>query len=175
MRCRRCCTLAGAFLALLLAGCSGISGTTGKLACPAAFTAPNLESYTVYKPGVTPSTNAEDIIFGAKIVTVTSNCKVEPGGIRVTTSLTFAVARNDPELRQSDFTYFVAIADAQQTILAKQNFALRVDFSTRQKQMRIMDQITEHLPLKDISTGSRYAVIVGMQVSQQQLELNRLR
>jgi hypothetical protein len=166
---------AGLTLALLAAGCSGKSGTTGKLACPAAFTAPNLDSYTVYKPGVTPSTNAEDIIFGAKIVTVQSNCKVEPGGIRVTTSLTFAVARDDPDFRQGDINYFVAIADSKQQILAKQNFALRVDFAARQKQMRIRDEITEHLPLTDISTGSQYAVIVGMQVSQQQLELNRLR
>jgi hypothetical protein len=175
MRSRPYLAAAAAFLALLAAGCSGKSGTTGKLACPATFTAPNLDSYTVYKPGVTPSTNVEDIIFGAKIATVQSHCKVEPGGIRVTTAITFAVARDDPDFRQGDINYFVAIADAQQQILAKQNFALRVDFAQRQKQMRIRDEITEHLPLSDISTGSRYAVIVGMQVSRQQLELNRLR
>lgn len=162
-------------LALAAAGCSGGGKSTNKLTCPTPFIAPNLDSYTVYRPGVTPSNKPEDISFGVKLVDVKSNCRAEVGGLRITTLLTFLAVRNDPDFRQGDFTYFVAIADVRETILAKQNFALRVEFAPRQKQMRVVDEITEHLPLKNVSTGDTYAVIVGLQVSQQQLDLNRER
>ena len=39
--------------------------------------------------------------------------------------------------------------------------------------MRVVDEISTHLPLKDLSTGGKYGVIVGLQVSQRQLDLNR--
>ncbi|HZB90863.1 MAG TPA: hypothetical protein VE397_05435 [Stellaceae bacterium] len=163
-------------VALALAACSGSRDqAVGHLNCPAAFIAPGLDAYTMFRPGVTPTTNANDIVFGVKFVSVQSVCHSEPEGIRVDTSLTFFAVRNDDNFRQGDFTYFVAVADARQNIVAKQNFALRVDFAPRQKQMRIFDEITEHLPLKNVSLGSNYAIIVGLQVSRQQLDLNRRR
>lgn len=165
-------------LALALAACSGSRSRdepVGKLNCPTAFIAPGLDAYTMFRPGVTPTTNTNDIVFGVKLASVRSSCDSEPEGIRVTTALTFFAVRNDDSFRQGDFTYFVAVADARQNIVAKQNFALRVDFALRQKQMRIYDEITEHLPLKNVSLGSNYAVIVGLQVSKEQLNLNRQR
>jgi hypothetical protein len=161
-------------LALAAAGCSG-GKSVAKLTCPTAFIAPNLDAYAAYRPGVTTSAKPEDISFGVKLVDVKSSCRTETGGLRITTVLTFLAVRNDSDFPQGDFTYFVAIADARETILAKQNFALRVEFAPRQKQMRVLDEITEHLPLKNVSTGDTYAVIVGLQVSQQQLDLNRER
>jgi hypothetical protein len=172
--------VAGAALSGLLAllpACSGGSDskpTVGKLACPVAITAPNLDAYTVFRPGATTA-NPEDIVFGIKLVSVRSTCKNETGGLRVITNISFIAVRNDPELRLGDFTYFVAVADARQNVVAKQNFALRVDFAPRQKQMRIGEEITEHLPLTDLSLGGQFAVVVGLQLSQQQLDLNRQR
>jgi hypothetical protein len=158
-------------LLVLLAACSsgGDSGPTGKLACPAALVAPGLDAYTVFHSGATTTTPA-DISFGVKLISVKSTCRNETTGLRVVTNIAFIAVRNDDTLRQADFSYFVAIADSQQTIVAKQNFALRVDFALRQKQMRIADEITEHLPLKNLSLGSQYGVIVGLQPSPQQLE-----
>lgn len=165
-------------LLVLLAAC-GSSGTgsgasVGKLRCPDTFPAPNLDSYTQLRPGASTA-NPQDIAFGVKLTTAKSTCRTEASGVRVVTVLTFAVVRNDAEFRQGDFGYFVAVTDAQQNILAKQNFALRVDFAPRQKQMRVVDEITEHLPVKDVSTGGNYAIIVGLQLDRQQLELNRQR
>ena len=166
-----------ALAALSVAACSSSSELPpGKLNCPTTFIAPGLDSYTEFRPGVTPSiTNTNDIIFGVKLATVAPQCHGEAEGVRVTTVISFVAVRNDQNLRQGDFTYFAAVADAQQNIVAKQNFALRVDFAPRQKEMRLVDQITEHLPVKNLSLGNQYAIIVGLQVSQQQLDLNRSR
>jgi hypothetical protein len=166
-----------ALAALSVAACSSSSELPpGKLSCPTTFIAPGLDSYTEFRPGVTPSaTNTNDIIFGVKLASVTPDCHGEPEGVRVTTVITFVAVRNDQDLRQGDFTYFVAVADARQNIVAKQTFALRVDFAPRQKEMRLVDQITEHLPVKNLSLGNQYAIIVGLQVSKQQLDINRSR
>jgi hypothetical protein len=165
-----------ALAALSLAACSSSCDLPpGKLSCPTTFIAPGLDAYTEFRPGVTPSTNTNDIIFGVKLATVTPQCQGESQGIRVTTQISFVAVRNDQDLRQRDFSYFVAVADARQNIVAKQTFALRVDFAPRQKEMRLVDQITEHLPVKNLSLGSQYAIIVGLQVSKQQLDLNRKR
>jgi hypothetical protein len=156
-------------LLALLAACGGDSGPSGKVSCPAAVVAPGLDAYTMFRPGAT-TTNPGDIGFGVKLISVRSTCRNETAGLRVITNIAFIAVRNDDNLRQGDFTYFVAIADQQQTIVAKQNFALRIDFALRQKQMRVSDEITEHLPLKNLSLGGQYAVIVGLQPSPQQLE-----
>jgi hypothetical protein len=161
---------AAILVALLLAGCSGGSGgPVGKTSCPTAFVAPGLDAYTQLRPGATSGT-LDDIAFGVKLVSVTAACRTEVGGIHITTSIVFHAVRNDETLQQGDFSYFVAIADPQQNILAKQTFGLRADFAKKQKQMRIADEITEHLPLKKVSTGGGYAVVVGMQLSPQQLQ-----
>lgn len=160
-------------LALAAAGCS--SEKVGKLTCPVAFIAPNLDSYTVLRQGATSAANSDNIAFGVRLTDVKSSCRHEASGVRVTTVLSFIVARNDPDLRQSDFTYFVAVADGQENILAKQNFALRVNFAPRQKEMRVVEEITEHLPVKDVGVVGSYGVIVGLQISQEQLDLNRKR
>lgn len=172
MRSFRFSALLFGLLALAATGCSS-GKSASKLACPLAFIAPNLDSYAAYRPGVTGTPKLEDISFGVKLVDVRSTCRAEANGVRITTVLTFLAVRNDPDFRQGDFTYFVAIADSQKNIVAKQNFGLRAEFAPRQKQMRVFDEITEHLPLKNVSTGDTYAVIVGMQVSQQQLDINR--
>ena len=162
-------------LALAAAGCASGDKSVGKLTCPTAFIAPNLDRYVVLRQGAASAANPNDIAFGVKLADVRSSCRHEPSGVRVTTLLTFVVARNDPSLQHGDFTYFVAVADGQENILAKQNFALRVNFAARQKEVRVSEEITEHLPVKDVSVVGTYGVVVGLQISQEQLDLNRKR
>lgn len=159
----------------LLAGCSWFGGgeTRNKLTCPATEIAPDLDALTVLRPG--GGTSTDDIRFGVKLVAVNSNCESEKVGLRTDTRMTFMVARNDPDLRQGEFTYFVAVADARRNILAKQNFTLRVEFAQHQNEMRVFDDISEHLPVSNLSNGADYAIIVGLQLTPEQLELNRKR
>ncbi|HEV2550490.1 MAG TPA: hypothetical protein VGU20_24465 [Stellaceae bacterium] len=140
--------------------------------CPSALIAPNLDSYTLARPD---ATNPQDIQFGVKLASATANCHREKGGVRVDTAISFVVIRTDPQFRNGDFTYFVAIADRAQNIVAKENFALRAAFAPKQDRMRVTDTITEHLPLKDPASAGSYVVLVGLQLSQQQLESNRQR
>jgi hypothetical protein len=156
----------------LLAACGSSRDKDKAADCPSALIAPNLDSYTVARPG---ATNPQDIQFGVKLASARAGCHGEKGGVRVDTAIDFVVIRTDPQFRSGDFTYFVAISDRAQNILAKENFALRVDFAQKQDRIRITDTITEHLPLKDPASAGSYVVLVGLQLSQQQLDTNRQR
>lgn len=161
-------------LALFAAGCSLLGGgdSSKKLVCPKAVIAPNLDSYAQYRPysGGGP----DDVQFSVKITSANAACVIsDQGGLSIDTQVTFQAMRRDPQLSRADFTYFVALTDAQQNILAKQPFSLRVEFDPRQTQIRLADVINERLPLRDVANAGNYTVIVGLQVTQQQLDLNR--
>jgi hypothetical protein len=165
-------TLVGVF-ALLVAGCSWFGGSK-KLVCPGTVVAPSLDSATEFRPN--SAGNANDIQFGVKILLVDSSCSADDKkGVTVDTRTTFIAARSDPSVNQRDFTYFVAIADAQRNILAKKQFSLRIEFPSQKSQMQLLDEITEQLPLRNNATAGNYVVIVGLELSPQQLEYNRSR
>jgi len=160
-------------LVLLAAGCAR-GGDRNKLVCPGSIVAPNVDSYAELRPGVTDPAGPQDIRFGAQIVTLNGNCsRAQDGGIDIATRVVFLVVRNDPDLRTADFNYFIAIADAEKNILAKQIFPVHVDFGVRQVEMRITDNASEHLALHDTRRGGQYGVIIGMQLTQEQVDLNR--
>lgn len=158
-------------LALGAAGCGG--DKRGKLACPTPVIAPNLDMAQEFRPG--GGTEPQDIRFGVKLLSVTSNCDSDKAGLRTDMHLTFVAARADPALKQDDFTYFVALADAQQAILRKQEFTIHVEFAPRQNQLRVTDEIAVGLPVRDLGAGSQYAIVVGLQLTPEQVELNRKR
>jgi len=167
---------AAASLIALLAGCSWFGGGDKKQAdsgCPTTFIAPDLDALTLMRPG--GGTTPADIRFGVKLFAANSTCTNEKVGVRTDTNMSFVVARNDPDLKQGQFTYFVAVADAQQNILAKQDFTLQVEFGPRQNQIRISDEISEHLPVRDPASARNYSIVVGLQLTPEQLELNRKR
>ena len=59
--------------------------------------------------------------------------------------------------------------------LTKEDFTLQVEFGPRQNQIRISDEISEHLPVRDPASARNYSIVVGLQLTPEQLELNRKR
>jgi hypothetical protein len=164
---------AAASLFALLASCSWFGGGDKKVACPNTLIAPDLDALTVMRPG--GGTSPADIRLGVKLFSAKSSCTGDKSGVATNTDLLFVAARNDPDLKQSQFTYFVAIADAQQNILAKQDFTLQLEFAPKQNQMRISEAIKENLPLRNAAAAQNYTIVVGLQLSPEEVELNRKR
>lgn len=156
-------------LLLGLAGC-GSTESVGKLVCPTPIIAADLDALAELRPG---GSSPEDVRFGVKVLSVNTNCSTEKIGLRAETRIGFLAARADPAVRQGNFAYFVAIADAQHNILNKKQYTVNVEFSPRLNQIRVNDQVTVSLPLHDLSAGGNYNIIVGLQLSAEQLDFNR--
>lgn len=158
-------------LILCLAGCFGSSESTGKLVCPTPLIAPDLDAAAQLRPG--GSGGPDDVRFGVKLVSVNTNCSTEKIGLTADTRISFLAARTDPSVTHGDFAYFIAVADAQRNILNKKEYQMSVEFSPRQGQVRMSDEVAVGLPLRDLSAGGKYLIIVGLQLSQEQLDFNR--
>jgi len=156
-------------LMLGLAACGGTK-SVGKLACPTPLIAPGLDAAADLRPG---GSGPDDVRFGVKLTSVNSKCSTENVGLSADVRIAFVVARADPKLLRGDFAYFVAVADAQRNILTKKEYKVDVEFSPRLKQLNVTDQVTVGLPLHDLSNGGKYLIIVGLQLTPEQLEFNR--
>jgi hypothetical protein len=157
-------------LALAVAGCFGSTDSTGKLVCPTPVIAPDLDAAATLRDGGSGPT---DIRYGIKFMTVKTNCRTEKIGLTAETRVTFVAARSDQTVSHGEFAYFVAVADAQRNILNKKQYTVSFDFVPRQKQLQISDQFAVGLPLHDLSDGGKYVIIVGLQLSPEQLDFNR--
>jgi len=154
-------------LAAMLAGCSG---TSEDLTCPAAATAPDLDAVAIFAPGA--STDAANVQAAGKIFNVSRQCENEKGGILVNALITVDAVRVAPQVSRAEYVYFVAVVDSTRTILNEQRFTLDAQF-TSQDFRQYVEKISVHLPLQHVSSGDAYAIIVGFQLTPEQLEFNR--
>lgn len=150
---------------------SGCSSDATSLTCPGAQIAPDLDAIVQFPPG--SGRALSDIQLGGKIRAVSAACSREKSGIASDLDISFFAARNTLQLRRSDLPYFVAIADNTGTILAKQNFTATAQFTGTQNYTEFHEKITTHLPVRSAADGDSYAIIVGFQLSAEELAFNR--
>ncbi|MGE0724716.1 MAG: hypothetical protein AB7O45_10090, partial [Alphaproteobacteria bacterium] len=76
--------------------------------------------------------------------------------------------------RRADITYFVAVADPEQRIVARETFTVPVRFSGNFTRMQASEEIEQVITLGGRS-GAGYRIYVGFPLSQEQLDYNRAR
>lgn len=165
----------GAAVALgaLASACSSrgpVAQTTGP-ACPRLVAAPATATIAYLRPG---GHSAGDLVVGGKIVRARAHCAPEQGGVAVNTEITFYAQRANVAVTDATFPFFVALVDRQLHVLGEQGFKVHVDFIPGESYREIPPQkITVHLPLKDRAAAGNYAVMVGFQLTPEQIAFNR--
>jgi hypothetical protein len=149
-----------------LAACS--SYKTG-YTCPSATTVPDLQTLA----NVIPNGDATKVESAGRIASVESSCDKEDAGVVTRLSIDFTALRTTPRVEHLDLPYFVAIADSNGVILGKQEFRVDVAFPKDAPTARATENITAHLPLKNAELGNVYTVIVGFQLTKNELAFNR--
>lgn len=157
-------------LALGLAGCKGFGGAANaQYTCPAATTIPELQTIA----RLAPNGSDDSIQSAGRIASVTSSCEDEDAGIATKLSIDFSALRTGPGIKRVELPYFVAIADSTGNILGKQLFAIAVEFPDQAPTVRTTEKVTAHLPLKNPQLGNVYTIIVGFQLSKNEIDFNR--
>ncbi len=156
-------------VALGLAGCSTFSADRNNFTCPAATTVPDLATIAHLAP------NGGDgaVQSAGRIASVLSTCDKEDAGIATFLSIEMAALRTGPAIKHVDLPYFVAIADNSGNILGKEQFIAGLDFPGEAATIRSTEKVTAHLPLKNPQLGNVYTVIVGFQLTKNELDFNR--
>ena len=164
-----------ALLPLALAAC-GPSMNDNHFAppCPRTAILSDAGDLAQYRPG---GRDLTDLLLQARIASVTGVC--EPGTAKDTTKVTLHVgltAQRGPaagEQRDADLSYFVAVVRNNQ-ILTKRVIASPFQFPANANRVGITGADQEIiLPTPDGTTAADYVVLVGLQLSQDQLDSNR--
>jgi hypothetical protein len=142
--------------------------------CPRATILSEGSSVTKFRDGT--GRDLTDVTAQADIVDVAVECSYDRGGVDVAMQLAIAATRGPADrARVADFDYFVAVADAQRNILAKEVFRVRFQFPQTQSRVGQIEEIAPRIPLKDRADGVTYQIVVGFQLSPEELEWNRTR
>ena len=140
--------------------------------CPAPSILGNAERVSQFKQGT--GRDLTDVMFQAEIGKLTMSCRYLQG--RVVSDISFElIAERGPaaRTRDGDFDYFVAISDAKGRVLAKETFRSKIAFPENRRRAGILEEIEQSIPLRKGEDGGGYEILVGFQLTEDQLKFNR--
>ena len=166
-------TVVSALAAIALAG--GLAACSAKKetrACPKVELVGDLSRKAQFADG--PGRDLSDILYVARIADVKSGCTYDKRGVTVdmVVSIVGERSRAGAKIKGADITYFVAITDARESIIGKQTFTSRLDFTGDNP--RIDDELDQIIPLSSpLASAADHTIIVGLQLTPEQIDFNQ--
>lgn len=163
---------AAVLLPLALAGCGG--GESFAPACPGAAILRDAADLTRFRG---PGRDLTDMSLDGRITGLQGKCARDGRNAVLTTVTPSLELTRGPAAqgRTAELAYFVAVGRGEQ-VLDKQVFALRAEFPPNTDRVRLSgDDVELRLPVKPGETAAAYRVLVGFQLTPEELELNRRR
>ncbi len=169
--------------AVLLAGCSGSVDTGfgdifGKpkppLPCPRITVLPNSDSITIFREG--PGRDLVDVLFEGVIAPAGGECLYENDDSEVFVELIIrlgGVKGPAAQKQTQDFPFFVAVADKSNNILNKEVFISPIEVPEGRRRAAVQEEITQRIPLPSGRHGGHYTVVLGFQLTPEQLKYNQ--
>lgn len=159
-------------IVLLVAGCSLFRKEEPR-SCPRVSLLNDATRITLYRDG--PGRDLTDVVTEARVDIAAVGCKYDDRHVTVIAQITFRAQRGPAATgREADLPFFVAITDSGQDVLAKQEFATRIEFPEGQSRAGVIEEMEQRIPLPDPKTsGPGFEILVGFQLTEKQLEENR--
>ncbi|HUB96337.1 MAG TPA: hypothetical protein VL993_10485 [Stellaceae bacterium] len=163
---RALCVLALA----VLSGC-GSSQTSGPLACPRIISAPGADTIALFGPG---GHDRKDVMVGGRFWSLSDSCEPLKVGFDVNAEISLYAERANPGITDATFPYFVALVSSDEKVLAQEQFTEKIDFIPAESYRRMpAAKITIHMPLLRKAEADSYTIIVGFQLTSDQIAFNR--
>lgn len=165
--------MVGAALLALLGGCSGL-GQVDLRNCPRTSILGIAAETSLFRPG--GGGDITDLAFQIEIMGLTVDCT--PSKDRVTTTLSIAIGGERGPAGQGDawVSYFIAVVErANERILDKQTHRGRLVFGVDQKRTVAIEEWEQVIPLPKGKLGKDYEIIVGLNLSPEELDAARRR
>lgn len=152
-----------------LAGCSSDKGPPRL--CPQVAILRNLERIEDHgRDSIDPST----LVAVAAMRNIEGSCDYDDQGVRISFDLNM-VAEKGPRLGgdQISFPYFVSLVGPEDQVLSKEPLTAKFEFPSGGKQVKKTESLRIFLPLKKDETAQGYRVLMGFQLSEDQLKAVR--
>ncbi len=156
---------------LLITACS--RGEKREADCPRGVIPADSASVTRFREG--PGRDLTDVVAEGEIVNILVQCKYDKRSVTVDLQIAITGDRGPADRsRVAEFEYWVAILDPQQNIVTKQPAQVRFQFTDNRTRLgQIISEFEPYIPLADLKQAVEYQIIVGFQLSAEELAWNR--
>ena len=159
-------------LFLGLSACGNVFDRGPKEPCPRISILSEAAQVTQFQEG--QGRDLRNVRFQGKFGQIATNCDVDDGNVAMRTSIEVIAAMGPAaNERVGQFNFFVALIDPSENILAKEVFASPLEFRADQRRSGVIEQIEQRFALKSGERAAQYAILVGFQLTKDQLDFNR--
>jgi hypothetical protein len=162
--------------ALFLAGCTGAGAQKDDLPCPdtglilAAAQMVSLDA----KAAAAGKAGEEDIVVEATLADYRGACRWRQETLEFMLEVDVTARRGaaGTALRRARFPYFIAVLDPEENVLQRQGFSTTVSFDNNGTGLTTEQHILR-LPMKDSKIVRLHKVVMGFELTPEQLAYNR--
>ena len=145
--------------------------------CPDVTVRPDLTRLVDFQD---PSHTADNAKVSEVVITSVNNvCRIENESLVMQIDMALAgktgpKARANPKDKPSfAYPYFIAVTDSQGTVVSKEIFAASLAYGSTQNELKQTETVFQTMPFPDASLGITYSVVVGFQLTEDQLAYNQ--
>ena len=163
-----------ALAAALTLGACGFLESTTQPPCPNVSILAGSERLVLFKPG--PGRDIIDILVEADMSNLRAACEYDDLRVDVETGFEIIAARGPKaETNRVIIVFFAAIINPDGKVIAKETFESRVEFPQNHRRVGVREQVVQQIPLTTQAAGQDYQILVGFQLTPDQLEYNQSR
>jgi len=174
---------------LLVTGCAGSAKDTG-VVCPDTGILHDADTITVFNEGETQG--LENVAASARLVNYGGGCAWRDGQVDFAMVIDFQAVQGaaGKKLKRFNFPYFIAVLGPDEHVLQRQSFSTTVPFDNKQQPAASVDPTRTHavylgkagerreehrlrLPVPDRTAARDYKVVIGFELTPEQLAFNR--
>lgn len=169
---RRLMPVSGLALLVGLSGCGMFGPKVTQYDCPATAGLGDAAVLSKFRPG--PGRDLTDVRYQVRLVDVQNVCEYDSKGVTVRMRAGFALELGpaNPD-RKGEFEFFVAITDPNEEIVAKRIFSAPITFPSNVGYVEHVEELQQRIPLPKGGSAADYRIIVGLQLTPEELEYNR--
>lgn len=146
--------------------------------CPVIQIVQDVSELTLFNAG--PGRDLTDVTLEAKVVEFGGFCDTDideddrTGQVDVDMQVLFEVTRGPASTgRDAQISYFIAIVDNEENVLARETFDIAFEFEGNRNRIGIVEELSQRIPLKAGQEGEDFKVLIGLQLTEEQLDYNR--
>jgi hypothetical protein len=158
-------------LAALAAGCGS---SKPEPACPRGIIPIDASKITRFRDG--PGRDLTDVLVTGNIQNIlVDECKYDKDSVAINNFQLAITADRGPadRSRAADFEYWVAVVDPERKVLKREAFNVHFDFAELNHVGVVVSDLVLRIPMTDIMKAPGYQIVVGFQLTPQELEWNR--
>lgn len=147
-------------------------------ACPVIAIVQDAAELTLFAPGT--GRDLTDVTLEAKVAEFGGFCDTDidedegTGVVDIDLEVLFQATRGPASTsRIVNISYFVAIADRDENVLARKSFDTELEFEGNRNRIAYVEELNQKIPLTVGKFGDDFKVFIGFQLNDEQLKYNR--